>query len=78
MLIAEGRAKILNNFQFSISNLQSNSNDPILQLIQDQGLDVSEIARRLGKSASEIGSELTMLMLKGDVEEREGKYFVLK
>lgn len=47
----------------------------ILDLIQDQGLDTSEIARKLGRTASDVGAELTMLILKGDVEEREGKYY---
>lgn len=54
---------------------EGNSRGEVLDLIQDQGLDASEIARRLNRSASDVGAELTMLMLRGDVEEREGKYF---
>jgi DNA processing protein len=80
-LIADGKAKIYLSSHPSPKLGEGNARGevpPILQLIADQGLDVSEIARRLGRSASDIGSELTMLMLRGDVEEREGKYFVIK
>ncbi len=79
-LIADGKAKI---YQYHPLNppLNLRGGNPqegeILDLISDQGLDVSEIARRLGRSASDIGSELTMLMLRGEVEEREGKYYRL-
>ncbi len=80
-LIADGRAKIYVGAGFSSSNSRRENRAPtntILNLIQNEGLDASEIARRLGKPASEIGSELTMLMLRGEVEEREGKYFRLE
>lgn len=79
-LISDGKAKIWqgHNDQIPMTKSQLNINNPILQIIQNEGLGVSEIARRLGKPASEIGSELTMLMLRGDVEEREGKYFMVK
>lgn len=78
-LIAEGKAKIWlsHNDQIPNPNSQINSNNSILQMIQNEGLDASEIARRLNRSASDVGAELTMLMLRGDVEEREGKYFTV-
>ncbi|MDP1743624.1 MAG: DNA-protecting protein DprA [Candidatus Amesbacteria bacterium] len=80
-LIADGKAKIYQYHPLG-PPLKLRGGNPqegeILDLISDQGLDVSEIARRLGRPASDIGSELTMLMLRGDVEEREGKYFVVK
>lgn len=72
-LIAEGKAKIWLGPGVSIQ--ESGVSNPILNLIQNEGLDASEIARRLNRSASDVGAELTMLMLRGDVEEREGKYF---
>lgn len=92
-LIADGKAKIWQKHNDQIpmtpfdklripslsrDKSQIKINNPILQIIQNEGLDASEIARRLGRSVSEIGSELTMLMLRGDVEEREGKYYMLK
>ena len=79
-LIAEGRGKIYVGAGFSSPNLGRENRaptNPILKLIENQGLDASEIARRLGRSASAIGSELTMLMLRGEVEEREGKYYLI-
>lgn len=78
-LIAEGKAKIWlsHNDQIPNPNSQINSNNSILQMIQNEGLDASEIARKLGRTASDVGAELTMLILKGDIEEREGKYFAI-
>lgn len=76
-LIAEGKAKIWlsHNGQIPNPNSQINLQNPIIKLLENDGLDASEIARRLNRSASDVGAELTMLMLRGDVEEREGKYF---
>ena len=83
-LIAEGKAKIYLSSNPSpgqrherSENLgEGNSRGEVLDLVADEGLDVSEIARRLNRSASDVGAELTMLILKGDIEEREGKYYV--
>ena len=74
-LIANGEAKMWLGSSSKGVPLQRRGT-PLLNLISDQGLDASEIARRLGRPASDIGSELTMLMLKGEVEEREGKYYL--
>lgn len=78
-LISTGKAKMWMggvNFQFPISNSQSNSNDPILQLIKDEGLEADEIARRLGQSISEVGAQLSLLSLSGVVNEKDGKYYL--
>ena len=72
-LIAEGKAKI---YQYHPREGKPQEG-VILDLIQNEGLDASEIARRLNRSASDVGAELTMLILKGDIEEREGKYYTL-
>lgn len=76
-LIADGKAKIWTHSTPSPSPKlgEGKSRGGVMDLIRDEGLDASEIARRLNRSASDVGAELTMLMLKGDVEEREGKYF---
>ncbi len=77
-LIADGKARI---YQYHPLDppLKLRGGNPqegvILSLIQNEGLDASEIARRLNRPISEVGAELTMLLLKGDIEERGGKYF---
>ncbi len=78
MLIDEGMAQMLtsNNFQSNSNDSISKNQNPILGLIQNEGLDASEIARRLNRSAADVGADLTMLILKGEVEEREGKYYL--
>lgn len=77
-LISTGKAKMWTgdvNFQFPVSNSQSNSNDQILQLIKDEGLEADEIARKLGQPISEVGAQLSILTLSGNIEERDGKYY---
>lgn len=74
-LIAEGKARM---WPISASKgvpLQKSQN-PIFTLLENEGFDASEITRKLNRPASEIGAELTMLMLQGSIIERDGKYYV--
>jgi len=50
--------------------------DPLVQLIQEQVLTANDIARRLGKPVSEIGAQLSLLTVTGQLVERGGKYYV--
>ncbi len=72
-LLAEGLALpwLGSSFQISVA-IPKNG---ILALIQNEGLDAGEIARKLSKPMSEINSELSLLLLAGSVEEKEGKYY---
>jgi DNA processing protein len=76
-LISSGQASIwVPNFQLPITNLKSNSNDPILKILENECLDASEIARKLNKPIDQIGAQLSLLTLTGAIIEREGKYHV--
>jgi predicted Rossmann fold nucleotide-binding protein DprA/Smf involved in DNA uptake len=48
----------------------------IVNLIEIETLSADEIARKLGLKVEEIGAKLTLLLLNGEVEERDGKYGV--
>lgn len=50
--------------------------DPILSLLESESLTASEIARKLTNPVSEIGANLSILLLKGLVSERGGKYYL--
>lgn len=50
--------------------------DPLFALIQEQVLTANEIARRLGKPVSDIGAQLSLLTVSGQLIERGGKYYV--
>lgn len=50
--------------------------DPLLQLLQDNVLTANDIARKLGKPVSEIGAQLSLLTVSGQLIERGGKYYV--
>ncbi len=41
-----------------------------------QELTINEIARSLGRTAGEVAVELTMLAIKGEISEKEGKYYL--
>ncbi len=72
-LIAEGKAKMWAG-ESRRGEEQESKSSPILELIRDEGLEADEIARRLGQPISEVGAQLSVLSLSGEVEEREGKY----
>jgi len=50
--------------------------NPILELLQNENLTTDEIARKLNKPVTDIGSELTILQLSGKIVERSGKYYL--
>ena len=50
--------------------------DPLVQLVQENELTANDIARRLGKPVSEIGAQLSLLTVTGQLTERGGKYYV--
>ena len=54
---------------------KAESHDPILQALGDDAMTTDELARILGAPVSQIGAQLSMLTLTGDVVERGGKYY---
>lgn len=74
-LINSGLAKAWLGNSFS-PIIQIKINNPILKLIQAEPLSVNEIARELTKPIAEIGAQLSILLVTGQVIEREGKYYI--
>ena len=52
------------------------SNNPIVHILQAQALDASGIARALHQPIDTVGAQLSLLVLSGDIIEREGTYYV--
>lgn len=52
------------------------SANPIVKLLETEALDASGIARTLHQPIDQIGSQLSLLALSGDIIEREGTYYV--
>lgn len=79
-LIADGRARMWTLDKFSGFRNQvtvgSTNNAEIYIYLQNEALTVDELVRKTGRSADELGAELTMGMLKGDISEIDGKYFL--
>ena len=74
-LIASGHARM---WAGAMKTQHKHREDPLLDLLESQALTTSEIARALGKTVSEIGAQLSMFTLTGELIEREGKYYVDK
>ncbi len=72
-LIAEGKARM---WLGGSPTTTVKSDEPILQVLGDASMTADELARSLGAPVSEIGAQLSMLTLTGDVREQGGKYYV--
>ncbi|MBI2008308.1 DNA-protecting protein DprA [Candidatus Amesbacteria bacterium] len=79
-LIGSGQAKMwLPGESVRVEEYKSVSNRKnaeIYALLQNEVLTVDDLVRATGRRAEEIGSELTMMMLSGDIVEKDGKYYV--
>ena len=71
-LIATGKARMWLGDQ---PQPQKQPSDPLLRLLQNDSLTPNEIARKLGQPVSEIGAQLSLMALTGQLNERNGKYY---
>lgn len=71
-LIATGKARMWLGDQ---PQAQKPSSDPLLRLLTSDALTPNEIARKLGQPVSEVGAQLSLLTLTGQLIERAGKYY---
>ena len=74
MLIAQGYAKMWVGDAPPITIQKSN--DPLLSVLEGDGLTANDIARKLGKPVSDIGAQLSLLSVTGQLLERGGKYYL--
>ena len=56
-------------------NIKNNNHDLFLQLLSREPLTVDEIALSLKSSVEKVSVRLSLLQLKGEVEEKDGKYY---
>lgn len=71
-LIAEGKARMWVQHDAMVTQ---QFDDPILSMLSSESLSASEIARKLNKSIAEIGAQLSMFELSGQVIAKGGKYY---
>lgn len=71
-LIATGKARMWLGDQ---PQPQKPPSDPLLRLLGTDALTPNEIARKLGQPVSEVGAQLSLLTLTGQLMERAGKYY---
>ena len=85
-LIKEGKAQILTTANdilkelnlkgTNISPTRSDLEGEIAKLLANEALTVDELARIAKKNVESLAVELSMLQLKGDIVERDGKYYI--
>lgn len=73
-LIASGKAEVWLGEPAQMSFIQTD--DPILQILQDEALTADEISRKLKNPVSETGANLSLLLLSGQILEKGGKYYI--
>lgn len=71
MLIAQGNARM-----WTEENKKAEKSDnPLVDLLGEEALSVNDIARKLNKPVADIGAQLSMLTITGEIVERGGKYY---
>lgn len=73
-LIAQGKAQMWLGEATQMSFLHTD--DPILQILENEALTADEIARKLKNPVSSIGANLSLLLLSGQILEKGGKYYI--
>ena len=72
-LIASGAAKMWLPQQQLV--VQEPGDDEMLRVLTDEELTIDEVARKLGKQVSEVGAQLSLMVLSGVIIEKDGKYY---
>ncbi|OGV96989.1 hypothetical protein A2W24_02600 [Microgenomates group bacterium RBG_16_45_19] len=72
-LIATGQAEMW--LDHSYQPQLSQTKDPLILKVREEAMTASELARVLKQPVAEVGAQLSLLALKGEVVEREGKYY---
>ncbi|MBU1327359.1 DNA-protecting protein DprA [Patescibacteria group bacterium] len=72
MLIANGLAKMWCGIQ---QPTQKSSDDPILHALEQEPLTINQLSRNLNKPIAELGASLSLLLLSGQLVERDGVYY---
>jgi DNA processing protein len=81
-LIADGLAhswlgaQAVRRTKCEVRSKTTNGQDGLLSMLEGEGLGANDLARRMGKPVHEVGAQLSMLTLTGEVFERNGKFYV--
>lgn len=74
-LIAEAKAKMwLGDSQMQLPEFKNS--DPLLQILENEALTADELSRKLNLAVSELGAQLSLLLLSGQIMEKGGKYYI--
>ena len=73
-LIADGTARMW--LPGEVKKTNKPITHPILEVLSREPAHASDIARTLGKPIDTVGAELSLLVLSGEIMEREGLYYV--
>lgn len=74
-LIAQGKAKMWQGTASPVK-VPDKAADPLLDLLENESLTTNEIARKLKLPIAQIGAQLSLLALSGQLIESGGKYYL--
>lgn len=74
-LIAAGKAKMWTGEEKS-QNANLKSQNGFVKILENEALTADELARKMNKPVAEVGAQLSLLTLTGDLRERGGKYYI--
>ena len=75
-LIALNKARMYLGDFCSLRTESTKKANPLINLLENDVLTANEIARKLGRPVSQIGAQLSLLTLEGQLTEKEGKYYL--
>jgi len=64
-----------NNELRSKKELTRKVNNPILTVLENEGMEIDRLSRVLGQKIEKLSVELSVLELRGEIERRGGKYY---
>lgn len=73
-LISKGSAKMYLATDTLLVSLPNN--DPVLQALDQESLTVDELSRKMRLPVSEVGAQLSLLLLSGQISEIDGRYYI--
>lgn len=78
-LIADGVARMWvpgDRISQRKKSITRGNDSDVYSLLENEALTADELVRLTGRTAEEVGVQLTMMMLKDDVVEKDGKYYI--
>jgi len=55
---------------------KSRNQEPLIVMLMNEALSADEVARRVNQPVANVGAQLSLLTIRGEIVEKDGKYYV--